>query len=168
MNGFIYDDDRTFLMLNDGKLDTVANKPEWKEGLAYIKGLYDAGLIDPGSFTQNAEAYKKIGDNAEAELLGAGAGMHPAIFVTVGPEAPYGADYDAIPPLQGPHAAFSTYLPNTVPGATFVLTNKASAEAQVVAVKLVDYMFSQEGQLRSLWGRRQGLAPTRRGRCRTQ
>jgi putative aldouronate transport system substrate-binding protein len=152
MNGFIYDDDRTYLILNQGKVDTVANKPEWKEGLTYIKGLYDAGLIDPGAFTQNAEAYKKIGDNADAQLLGAGAGMHPAIFVTVGPESLYGADYDAIPPLQGPHAAYSTYIPNSVPGATFVLTNKASTEAQVAAIKLVDYMFTQEGQLRAHYG----------------
>ncbi len=152
MNGFIYDDDRTFLLLNEGKVDTVANKPEWKEGLTYIKSLYDAGLIDPGAFTQNAEAYKKIGDNADAQLLGAGAGMHPAIFVTVGPEAPYGADYDAIPPLQGPHSEYSTFLPNTVPGATFVLTNKASSEVQIAAIKLVDYMFTQEGQLRAHYG----------------
>ncbi|MBX3012756.1 MAG: extracellular solute-binding protein [Caldilineaceae bacterium] len=152
MNGFAYDDDRTFLILNDGQVDTVANKPEWKEGLTYIKGLVDAGLIDQGAFTQNAESYKKIGDNAEAQLLGAGAGMHPAIFVTVGPEAPYGADYDAIPPLQGPRAQYATYLPNTVPGATFVLTNKASEAAQIAAIKLVDYMFTQEGQLRSHFG----------------
>jgi len=152
MNGFIYDDDRTYLILNDGKVDTVANKPEWKEGLTFIKSLYDAGLIDPGSFTQNAEAYRKVGDNADAQLLGAGAGMHPAIFVTVGPEAPYGADYDPIPPLQGPHAAFSSYIPNSVPGATFVLTNKASAEAQIAAIKLVDYMFTEDGQLRAHYG----------------
>ena len=152
MNGFIYSDDRTYLILNDGKVDTVANKPEWKEGLAYIKGLYDAGLIDPGAFTQNAEAYKKIGDNADAQLLGAGAGMHPAIFVTVGPEALYGADYDAIPPLQGPHAAYATYLNPSVAGATFVLTNKASPEAQVAAIKLVDSMFTEEGQLRAHYG----------------
>lgn len=152
MNGFIYDDDRTYLILNNGKVDIVANKPEWKEGLAYIKSLIDAGLIDPGAFTQNAEAYKKIGDNADAQLLGAGAGMHPAIFVTVGPEAPYGADYDAIPPLQGPHATYATYIYPSVPGATFVLTNKASKEAQIAAIKLVDYMFTQEGQLRAHFG----------------
>jgi putative aldouronate transport system substrate-binding protein len=152
MNGFTYDDDRTYLILNDGKVDTVANKPEWKEGLTYVKSLYDAGLIDPGAFTQNAEAYKKIGDNADAQLLGAGAGMHPAIFVTTGDDAPYGADYDAIPPLQGPNSAYSTFLPNTVPGATFVLTNKATPEAQVAAIKLVDYMFTQEGQLRAHFG----------------
>src|SRR5215207_4896204 len=61
MNGFIYDDDRTYLLLKDGKADLAANKPEWKEGLSYIKSLSDAGLIDPGAFTQNAEALKKIG-----------------------------------------------------------------------------------------------------------
>jgi putative aldouronate transport system substrate-binding protein len=152
MNGFIYDDDRTFLILNDGKIDTVANKPEWKEGLAYVKSLYDAGLIDPGAFTQNAEAFKKIGDNAEAQLLGAGAGMHPAIFVTTEEGGPYGPDYNPLPPLQGPHSAYSTFLPNMVPGATFVLTNKASPEAQVAAIKLVDYMFTEEGQLRAHFG----------------
>ena len=152
MNGFIYDDDRTYLILSDGKVDIAANKQEWKDGLTYIKGLFDAGLIDPGAFTQNVEAFMKIGNNADAQLLGTGAAMHPATFVTTGPEAPYGADYDVIPPLQGPHANFSTYLHSVVPGATFVLTNNASAEAQVAAIKLVDYMFSLEGQLRSNQG----------------
>lgn len=150
MNGFIYSDDRTYLILNDGKVDTVANKPEWKEGLAYIKSLYDAGLIDPGAFTQNAEAYNRLGNNADAQLLGAGAAMHPAIFVSWPPG--YGGDYDAIPPLQGPHSAFSTYLNPSVAGATFVLTNKASPEAQIAAIKLVDFMFTEEGQLRAHFG----------------
>jgi putative aldouronate transport system substrate-binding protein len=152
MNGFIYDDDRTYLILENGKVDTAANKNEWREGLAYIKTLVDEGLIDPGAFTQNAEAFKKIGDNADAQLLGAGAGMHPAIFVTTGDDAPYGADYDAIPPLTGPYASYATYNYPSAPGATFVLTNKASEEAQIAAIKLVDYMFTQEGQLRSHFG----------------
>lgn len=152
MNGFIYDDDRTYLLLKDGKVDMAANKPEWKEGLAYIKSLYAEGLIDPGAFTQNAEAFRKIGDNADAQILGAGAGMHPAIFVNTGTGAPHGADYDPLPPLQGPHAAYATYAYGTVPGATFVLTNKASKEAQIAAIKLVDSMFTQDGQLRAHFG----------------
>lgn len=60
MNGFIYDDDRNYLIVNQGKVETVVNKPEWKEGLAYIKSLYDEGLIDPGAFTQNVGAFKKL------------------------------------------------------------------------------------------------------------
>jgi putative aldouronate transport system substrate-binding protein len=152
MNGFIYDDDRTYLLLNNGKVDIVANKPEWKEGLTFIKSMYDAGLIDPGAFTQNAETLKKIGDNADAEILGVSAAMHPGLFVTTGKDSKYGSDYDPIPPLQGPHAAYATYNYPSAPGATFVLTNKASPEAQVAAIKLVDYMFTQEGQLRAHYG----------------
>jgi putative aldouronate transport system substrate-binding protein len=152
MNGFIYDDDRTYLLLKDGKVDLAANKPEWKEGLSYIKSLVDAHLIDPGAFTQNAGALKQIGDNPDAELLGASAGMHPSIFVTTGTNSKYGSDYDAIPPLQGPHAAYATYNYPSVAGATFVLTNKAGTEAQIAAVKLLDYFFTQDGQIRATYG----------------
>jgi putative aldouronate transport system substrate-binding protein len=155
MDGFIYDDDRTYLILNNGKVETIANKPEYKEGLAYVKGLYDAGLIDPGAFTNNAEAYSALGNNADAELLGVGAGMHPAIFVSSFGDAsakPYAYDYDPLPPLQGPHAAFSTILTSMVPGATFVLTNKASKEVQIAAIKMVEYMFTFEGHMNGIFG----------------
>jgi putative aldouronate transport system substrate-binding protein len=152
MNGFIYDDDRTYLLLKDGKADIAANKPEWKEGLSYIKSLVDAGLIDPGAFTQNAEALKKIGDNADAELIGASAAMHPGIFVTTGDDAKYGSDYDPLAPLQGPHAAYATYNYPSAAGATFVLTSKASKEAQIAAIKVVDYFFTEDGQIRGNFG----------------
>jgi putative aldouronate transport system substrate-binding protein len=152
MNGFIYDDDHTFLVLKDGKVDFVANQQGWRDGLAYIKSLYDEGVIDPGAFTQNADPLKKIGDNAGAEILGGCAAMHPGICVTTGDNAPYGAHFDAIPPLQGPNGGYGTYIYPSVAGATFVLTNKASKEAQIAAIKLVDYMFTQEGQLRAHFG----------------
>ncbi|OXM85764.1 ABC transporter substrate-binding protein [Paenibacillus rigui] len=152
MNGFIYDDDRTYLILNGGKVDIAANKPEWKEGLAYIKSLYDEGLIDPGAFTQNAEAFKKIGENADAQLLGAGAGMHPAIFVNTGLDNKRGSDYNPLAPLTGPHASYATFNYPVEPGATFVLTNKASEAAQIAAIKVLDYIYTQEGQLLSNYG----------------
>jgi putative aldouronate transport system substrate-binding protein len=152
MNGFIYNDDRNYLIMKDGRVDTAANKPEWKDGLTYIKSLYDEGLIDPGAFTQNAEAFKKIGDNADAQLLGAGAGMHPAIFVNTGLGNKYGSDYNPIPPLTGPNAAYATYNYPVDPGATFVITNKASEEVQVAAIKMLDYIFTEEGQLLGNYG----------------
>ena len=40
----------------------------------------------------------------------------------------------------------------SVPGAAFVLTNNDSEAAQIAAIKLVDYMFTQEGQLRAYYG----------------
>jgi putative aldouronate transport system substrate-binding protein len=154
MNGFIYDDDRNYLNLVNGKVDTAANKPEWKEGLAYIKSLYDEGLIDLGAFTQNAEAYKKIGENGDAQILGAGAGMHPAIFVNIDDGNKYSKDYNAVPPLTGPHASYATHDGGGVsPGAKFVITNKASKEAQIALIKMVDYMFTPEGQTNASSGK---------------
>jgi len=142
MNGFIYDDDRNYLYLNNGKVDTAANKPQWKEGIAYIKSLYDEGLIDPGAFIQNAEALKKAGENANAEILGAAAGMHPAIFVSERTK-----DYAPLPPLTGPYASYATYVGGGIsPGAKFVITNKASKEAQIALIRMVDYMYTPEGQ----------------------
>lgn len=157
MNAFIYDDDRTFLIVNDeGMVDTVANKPEWREGLTYIKSLYDAGVLDESAFTNNADAYSALGNNETAQLLSAAAGMHPHIFVNCfGPEdtKPYCYDYDPIPPLVGPEGAqFATVIPNTVPGATFVLTNKASEEVQIAAIKILDYMFTFDGHMAGIFG----------------
>jgi putative aldouronate transport system substrate-binding protein len=154
MNGFVYDDDRNYLNLSsNGKVETAGNKPEWKEGLTYIKSLYDGGLIDPGAFTQNSEAFKKIGENADAQILGAGAGMHPAIFVNIDPGNKRSADYNPVPPLQGPHASYATHDGGGIqPGAKFVITNKASKEAQIALIKMVDYMFTPEGQTISVNG----------------
>ncbi|CAM3098878.1 extracellular solute-binding protein [Paenibacillus lupini] len=145
MNGFVYDDDRNYLNMSGGKVESAAIKPEWKEGLTYVKSLYDEGLIDPGAFTQNAEAFKKIGENADAEILGAGAGMHPAIFIDLG--GPRSAKYNPVPPLKGPNGAFGTHDNGGVsPGGKFVITNKASEEEQIALIKLVDYMYTPEGQ----------------------
>ncbi|MFE6076547.1 ABC transporter substrate-binding protein [Paenibacillus sp. NPDC057886] len=152
MNGFIYDDDRTYLIAKDGRVETVASKPEWKEGLAYIKSLYDSGLIDPGAFTQNVGAFKKIGDNADAQLLGAGAAMHPSLFVNTAEDSPYGKDYNPIPPLKGPHANYATYNYPIDPGASFVLTNKASEETQIAAIQMLDYLYTEEGAMGAYLG----------------
>lgn len=153
MNGFIYDDDRNYLTMTSGKVDTAANKPEWKEGLAYIKSLYDEGLIDPGAFTQNAEAFKKIGENAGTQILGVGAGMHPAIFVNIDKGNKNSADYNPVPPLTGPHGSLATHDGGGLtPGAKFVITNKATKEEQITLIKMVDYMFTFEGQTNAASG----------------
>lgn len=154
MNAFVYDDDRNHLLLQDGKVGSAATTDGWKQGLTYIKSLYDAGLIDPGAFTQNAEAFKKIGENGDAQILGAGAGMHPAIFVNIDQGNKNSADYNPVPPLTGPGGvSLATHDGGGVsPGAKFAITNKASKEAQVALIKLIDYMFTPEGQTNAASG----------------
>jgi putative aldouronate transport system substrate-binding protein len=154
MNAFIYDPqgqspsrDST-LVLNNGKVDIQANKDGWREGLKYIKSLYDEGLIDKGAFTQNPEALQQLGDNGSSVILGSAEVMHPGIFVTIGQEDKRDTQYDAVPPVTGPSGGgYAAYAFPSVPGATFVLTNKASKNDQVAAIKMLDYIFTDEGQI---------------------
>lgn len=159
MNSFIYDpqgtsgNNQSTLVLNNGKVEVQANKDGWKQGLAYIKSLYEAGLIDKGAFTQNSDALKAIGDNAGTVILGSATVLHPAIFFTLG--SPDGRDkqYDAVPPLKGPSGAqFTGYNFPSAPGATFVLTNKASKDVQIAAIKMLDYIFTTEGEIQGVFG----------------
>jgi putative aldouronate transport system substrate-binding protein len=147
MNGFIYNDGKTYLTLNEGKVDIAANKEEWKQGLQYIKSLYDEGLIDQSAMLENWDEFKNLGDDG---TLGAGTASHPYVFVTGGTDN--SRNYDALPPLTGPSASYATYNYPVDSGATFVLTNKASKEVQITAIKLVDYLFTQEGQIRGHFG----------------
>jgi putative aldouronate transport system substrate-binding protein len=150
MNAFIYDDDHTYLIMDNGKVDFAPIKPQWKEGLKYIKSLYDAGLIDPAAFTQNAGAFAKTG-NHNPELLGAGAGMHPAIFVDLNSES--SKHYDSIPALTGPDGvSYATFNYSGNPGASFVITNKAGKEQQIAMIKALDYIYTFDGQLESNTG----------------
>ncbi|UUZ83872.1 extracellular solute-binding protein [Paenibacillus sp. P26] len=144
MNAFIYNDDSTYLRLNNGKLDVAAMQPEWKEGLKYIASLYKEGLIDQGAFTQNADAYKRLGNRTDVTLLGAGAGMHPAIFIDIGAN-PLQKNYDPVPPLTGPQGVQLATTSQFIDGFNFAITNKATPEKQIALIKLADYLASEEG-----------------------
>ena len=46
--------------VKDGKLGFAYTQEEWREGLRYIKELYDLGLIDPLAFSQDSTGYKAM------------------------------------------------------------------------------------------------------------
>ncbi|NGP46515.1 extracellular solute-binding protein [Bacillaceae bacterium SIJ1] len=137
------------VLLEDDKVSIAAQTDGWREGLAYMKELYDLGLIDPGMFTQNVDALIQIGNNAEDIILGAGPWI-PSDF-TNDEDRLYSDIYQPLSPLEGPQS-YTTYKFPSTPGATFVLTNKASQEAQVKAIKMVDHMFTVEGMLTAHFG----------------
>jgi len=143
MNGFIYDDVVTRLLVEDGKVDFAPTKPEWKEGLEYMRGLYEKGLIDPATFSQNNDGLYQLGES-EDEILGGAVVVHPAMFAT---DLERHNQYTAVPPLKGPNASWGKYDYPSKPGGTFVLTNKASEEAQITAIKIIDYLFTEEGKI---------------------
>jgi putative aldouronate transport system substrate-binding protein len=159
MNAFIYDpqgtsgNNNSTLVLNDGKVDIQANKDGWREGLRYLNSLYKEGLIDKGAFTQNPDALSQQGNKAGSVVLGAATVLHPGIFVNTGSADGRDKQYDAVPPLTGPSGAnYTGYNFPSAPGATFVLTNKATPEEQIQAIKLLDYIFTEEGEINAFWG----------------
>ncbi|MFG2073231.1 hypothetical protein [Nonomuraea maritima] len=149
---------RGLLVLNGDKVDTPVDKDAWREGLTYIASLYKDGLIDPASFTQNADALQAIGDNPKAVTIGSSPVLHPGIFGHLGAEDGRDKQYDAAPPLTGPGGKSYTGLqyPSSGNGFAFMLTNKAGKEAQLAAIKMLDYIYTDEGQLQT-WAGPEGV-----------
>jgi len=100
MNAFIYNEGGNRFILNDGKVDVAFNKPEWREGLAYLKKLYDEELLDHTSLTTTAEQIKQLA-NGEVELLGAFPALQPGTYCDLAGER--WKHYSVVPPLKGPN-----------------------------------------------------------------
>lgn len=152
MNAFVFDDGGSrdqeyFFQVNNGKLDFVADSEGWRDGLRFMNKLYNEGLYDPASFTQDYTQLREMGNNTDAVILGSTAAGHPGVFVTISEENPRHKDYVSIPPLTGPEGVhYSVPTPfKAVKGAMFTITDKcANPEA---AIRLADYMYSFEGTM---------------------
>ncbi|SDE11438.1 extracellular solute-binding protein [Glycomyces harbinensis] len=137
----------------DGKVTLQPTRDEWRDGIAYATSLYEDGLIDEGTFTQNGEALIAKGGSAEGVILGAVGIMHPW-FVPLAQEDRY-TQYEAVPPLTGPagsNAFWSGGGAGAAPGATFVITNRSSEAKQQKLMQILDFMVSYEGHLQGEFG----------------
>ena len=151
MNSFTFNPGPPWLVLEEGQVTPVYTKPEWREGLKYLHRLYDQGLIDPQSFTQDLDGLQRLGNNPEQVILGASPGGWWGNFVSMEPEP--GArwtDYVTVPPLEGPQGVrYAAWIPTTgTPGA--VITSACKDPA--LAVRWIDSLYGQEATLRQYRG----------------
>ncbi|WP_372630407.1 ABC transporter substrate-binding protein [Cohnella sp.] len=149
MNAFITDDyvdkdSGNFLFVRDGKVDLAANKEEWKQGLQYLNKLYEEGLIDPAAFTQNADAIQQLGNREPDNLMGAITTALISYAVSPDDKHPRHKDYVTLPPLKGPNGLQQSLNFAGVSRSQFALTNKATKEQQIAAIRLVDFLFTEE------------------------
>jgi len=156
MSPFIYTNhfnNNDYLLLNDGKIDFAPNKPEWKEGIQYLRKLYEDGLISDQSFTQTRKQLKQMGENPDIEILGAAIAGAPGNFVQPYAESGRWLLYTAVPPLEGPGGLRETpYNPFAIqesPG-RFIITS--ACENPEVAFRWAEAMYDQEVTLRSIAG----------------
>lgn len=152
MGAYIPNNGKDYVNVNDGKLSIGAMQPEWKEGLKYVHSLYEDGLIDQGTFTQNAEALKQLGSPNGDAILGSAPSGHVGIFVDT--TNANSKQYDVLPPLKGPDGAqFTTSDYGYVNNFGFAITSKAKGKKAEALIKLADYLYSEEGTLLSTYGK---------------
>ncbi|KKI90886.1 ABC transporter substrate-binding protein [Bacillus sp. SA1-12] len=145
MNPFIYSDK----YLDNGKVVVPFDKPEWKEGLAFLNKLYNEGLMAAEALTQDSDQLKKMG-NSEEPILGAAPGIWPGSFMQAGGNAGRWLDYVAVPPLKGPDGNRVAWYTPPVAGSsitTFIITNQAKHPE--IALRWAEGFYDQETTLRS-------------------
>lgn len=139
------------LFVNNGKVDVPYNKPEWKEGLAYLNKLYTEGLIAPQSFTQDRDQAKQMGENPDINILGAAVAQHNGVFTTFSGPSKRWLDVVTVPPLKGPKGVQITPFSNSVSQGMYVITR--AAKNPEAAFRMADLLYTQEMTLREVEGR---------------
>jgi len=155
MNSFVYTNPINYLQVNGDQIDLVADNPEWKEGLKYINRLYSQGLIDKEAFTQDMSNLQQLAMDPNAIRLGVYPNLWNGDVVTIYGEAidQRWNQYVAVPPLEGPNGdRYATYNGHVVSEGKFAITDKATEDQQIAAIKIADYMYSDEGALNNFQG----------------
>lgn len=147
MNPFIYNDGDTYLTVQDDKVSLAANTDEWKEGLRFMNKLYSEGLIDMGAFTQNADAVNQLANEEQDNIMGSLTTALLSYALSPDDSTPRHKDYVTVPPLKGPSGVQQANVQSSVTSGQFALTNKATEEQQIAAIRLVDFLFTEESIL---------------------
>lgn len=149
MDAFIYDDNKNYFNLVNGKVTFAADKPQWKAGLAYIHDLHQKGLLDASAFTQKSAQLKTL--ISKNKVGAAPGGVSPAFPGASG--VPWQYWMNAVPPLKGPNGSqYATFYGNIPSGASFAITKKASKAQAVAVLKLVNFLYTFKGLQMANWG----------------
>jgi putative aldouronate transport system substrate-binding protein len=138
--------------LQNNVFSPTVNQDYIRDGLAYIKSLYDEGLIDPAAFTQTLDQLGAVGNNPNTVILGAAACGHLAMAVDIN-NVERAKMYTALEPLTGPSGyrgipyAGDEIRPTS---AHLVITDKCKNPA--LAIKWADAWCTEYWAVRGNWG----------------
>ncbi|MCM3746870.1 extracellular solute-binding protein [Paenibacillus pasadenensis] len=149
VNPFILNNRTDFTVTQNGKVTFVGDKPEYKQALEYLNQLYKEKLIDAAAFTQNLDSMSQLINSADR--VGAFTAGHVAMGATL--DSPFYKNYVALSPLEGPGGLRTTgYFPSGFNTGGFSITKKATNEQAIAAIKMFDYLMTEEGTLRATFG----------------
>lgn len=143
MNAFIFQQ-KDYLIAEDGKVDVVFDRDEWREGVKFAHKLVEEGLIMPESFTQDKAQMTAL-MTQEPAIVGGIARVSNSNMSTSDPK--YGG-WRYLAPLQGPAGVRENPYTPSVPATNLLIT--ANCEYPELAFKVGDYLCSEE---MTIWGR---------------
>lgn len=143
MNPFVYSQEHYFYNDN-GTVRLSVTMDGFKEGVKFIKSLFDEGLISPLSLTQDQTQFKAIctGDPTTVGVLG---NYSSSIFPSSDPRR---AGYYPLGALEGPTGLQQTAQTPNIPYARYFVTTKC--QNVELAMKLGDLLSGRE---MSTWNR---------------
>ena len=129
---------KNWMNVKDGELYYAYTTPEWRQGVEYIKSLFDAGLMPSENLTQDfATGYKGM-VNTETVTCFTVAYTNADGMVDIDRKG----EYFVVPPITGPNGfASTTYYPST-PSTAFVVT--ADCANPEMAFRVGDLMVCEE------------------------
>lgn len=141
---------------NNNEMLSVATTDEYKEGLKFLKELYDMGALYDGVFTQTSEQMKTLVNQADEPVLFFPAGtISDMISATDNPDL-Y-KKYAPMAPIAGPDGTrISWTMPNygVSSGAVCITDGCEDLEA---AFRFIDFFYSETGDLMSQYGAEEGV-----------
>ncbi len=140
MSSFVYASRKVnFLVANDGVLSYAYTSDAWKEGLKFMRAMFEDGSIAVESLTQDDSQYKSA-RNTDVVTVGCIADTIPgSTYYTAGDDRYY--NYLAIPPLFGPEGVqYAVYEPSACTPAFIV---SADCEDPETAFRVGDLMVSE-------------------------
>lgn len=143
MNPFVYTQEHYYSNEN-GTVTFVPVTEGWKEGLKYIKSLFDEGLISTLSLTQDATQFNAV-CTAEPHILGAMARVSTSNMAATDPRR---EQFVITGALEGPTGLRQVTKQPNLPSVRFAVTKNCKDVAK--AVELADWMYSIEV---SVWNR---------------
>ena len=152
MNPFVlseFSGQNRFFEQNDGVISQTVTSEGYREGLRYLKTLFQAGLFGEESFTQPMDQIKQQVEGGDAPTIGVViSGAHPN-FANIGGDR--WKKYVAVPSLEGPTGLRQApFNPWGVGSGACVIDSQT--EHPVAAFKWCDGLYDRETTLRSVFG----------------
>ncbi|MFB9326131.1 extracellular solute-binding protein [Paenibacillus aurantiacus] len=136
------------MMIQDGKPVYYPTSEAYKEGLKWARKLYEEGLIDKESFTQDNTMLTAKRQNPDVPLIGFTYQWTPdAVF------GKWSDQYETIAPIAGPDG--KRYQEGDPSGLSFrrnQLLITSSSKYPEVAARWADQFYTNEASIQNFWG----------------